>query len=218
MARGLIFDCDGVLVDSEPLAAVEIEALMQRLGAPITRDRIYDEFLGRSFTTIIDAAQRHGVDLQPALPSYAEALALRLRRELRPVPGMAEALAELSGPRAVASSSAPDRLRLSLSLTGLAPLFGPHVYSATQVARGKPEPDLFLFAARHLGIAPADCVVIEDSPAGLRAARAAGMRVIGFLGGSHAAPAHLAQKLAALSPDALIDHARDLPKTLARLG
>ncbi|MBT0782140.1 MULTISPECIES: HAD-IA family hydrolase [Paracoccus] len=218
MARGLIFDCDGVLVDSEPLAAAEIEALLQGLGAPITRARIYDEFLGRSFSTIVEAARDQGVDLGPALPGYAEALALRFRRELRPVPGMAEALAQLSGPRAVASSSAPERLQLSLSLTGLAPLFGPHVYSATQVARGKPEPDLFLFAARHLGIAPADCVVIEDSPAGLRAARAAGMRVIGFLGGSHAAPARLAEKLAALAPDALIDQARDLPKTLAGLG
>ncbi|WP_449044857.1 HAD-IA family hydrolase [Paracoccus versutus] len=218
MARGLIFDCDGVLVDSEPLAAAEIEALLQGLGAPITRARIYDEFLGRSFSAIVEAARDQGVDLGPALPGYAEALALRFRRELRPVPGMAEALAQLSGPRAVASSSAPERLQLSLSLTGLAPLFGPHVYSATQVARGKPEPDLFLFAARHLGIAPADCVVIEDSPAGLRAARAAGMRVIGFLGGSHAAPARLAEKLAALAPDALIDQARDLPKTLAGLG
>ena len=218
MARGLIFDCDGVLVDSEPLAAAEIEALLQGLGAPITRARIYDEFLGRSFSAIVEAARDQGVDLGPALPGYAEALALRFRRELRPVPGMAEALAQLLGPRAVASSSAPERLQLSLSLTGLAPLFGPHVYSATQVARGKPEPDLFLFAARHLGIAPADCVVIEDSPAGLRAARAAGMRVIGFLGSSHAAPARLAEKLAALAPDALIDQARDLPKTLAGLG
>ena len=218
MVRGLIFDCDGVLVDSEPLAVAEIEALLQRLGAPIPRARIYDEFLGRSFSTIVEAAEGQGVDLRPAVPGYAEALALRFRRELRPVPGMAETVAQLSGPRAVASSSAPDRLRLSLSLTGLAPLFGPHVYSATQVARGKPAPDLFLFTARHLGIVPADCVVIEDSPAGLRAARAAGMRVIGFLGGSHAAPARLAEKLAALAPDALIDHARDLPKTLAGLG
>jgi len=218
LARGLIFDCDGVLVDSEPLAAAEIEAMLTRLGAPISRARIYDEFLGRSFSTIVATLQGQGIDLRPALPGYAEALALRFRRELRPVAGMAEMLAQLPGLRAVASSSAPERLSLSLSLTGLGPLFGPHVYSAAQVARGKPAPDLFLFAARHLGVAPRDCVVIEDSPAGLAAARAAGMRVIGFLGGSHAAPAGLARKLAALAPDALIDHARDLPKTLAGLG
>ncbi|SIQ80339.1 haloacid dehalogenase superfamily, subfamily IA, variant 3 with third motif having DD or ED [Paracoccus thiocyanatus] len=218
MARGLIFDCDGVLVDSEPLAAAEIKAMLDRLGLPISHARIYDEFLGRSFSTVVAAARGQGLDLGPALPGYAEALALRFRRDLRPVPGMAEVLAQLPGPRAVASSSAPERLRLSLAVTGLAPLFGPHVYSAAQVAHGKPAPDLFLFAARHLGVAPADCVVIEDSPAGLAAARAAGMRVVGFLGGSHAAPARLAEKLAALRPDALIDQARDLPKTLADLG
>jgi len=214
VARGLIFDCDGVLVDSEPLAAAEIGALLQGQGAPITLARIYDEFLGRSFSTITDAARAHGVDLGPALPGYATALAERFRRELQPVHGMAEVLARLSGPRAVASSSAPERLSLSLSLTGLASFFGQHVYSAVQVSRGKPAPDLFLFAAKKLGVDPADCVVIEDSPAGLRAARAAGMRVIGFLGGSHAGPARLAEKLAQLAPDALIDRASDLPKTL----
>ncbi|MFC3568848.1 HAD-IA family hydrolase [Paracoccus simplex] len=217
MVRGLIFDCDGVLVDSEPLAVAELEILLQGLGAPISSARIYDEFLGRSVSTIIEAARGYGIDLGPALPGFSAALARRFRRDLRPIPGMVEVLAQLSGPRAVASSSAPDRLALSLALTGLAPLFGPHVYSATQVERGKPAPDLFLFAAGHLGVAPADCVVIEDSPAGLRAARAAGMRVIGFLGGSHADQARLAGKLAAENPDALIDHARDLPKTLAGL-
>lgn len=219
MARGLIFDCDGVLVDSEPLAVAELEALLRGVGVAIGPARIYDEFLGRSVSAIVEAAARdHAVDLRPALPAYATALARRFRRELRPVPGMADALAQLPDPRAVASSSAPERLELSLALTGLAPLFGPHVYSATQVARGKPAPDLFLFAAGHLGLAPADCVVIEDSPAGLRAARAAGMRAIGFLGGSHAQPARLAERLAAENPDALIDHAGDLPKTLAGMG
>ncbi|WJS84275.1 HAD-IA family hydrolase [Paracoccus sp. TOH] len=217
MVRGLIFDCDGVLVDSEPLAVAELEILLQGLGAPISSARIYDEFLGRSVSTIVEAARGYGIDLGPALPGFSAALARRFRRDLRPIPGMVEVLAQLSGPRAVASSSAPDRLALSLALTGLAPLFGPHVYSATQVEHGKPAPDLFLFAAGHLGVAPADCVVIEDSPAGLRAARAAGMRVIGFLGGSHADQARLAGKLAAENPDALIDHARDLPKTLAGL-
>lgn len=218
MVQGLIFDCDGVLVDSEPLAVEELQSLLCGLGVPIDSTRIYDEFLGRSITTIVQAAREHGVDMAPALPAFSQALAQRFRRDLRPVAGMPEALARIQGPRAVASSSAPDRLGLSLALTGLAPLFGPHVYSATQVRNGKPAPDLFLLAAARLGIAPGDCVVIEDSPAGLRAARAAGMRAIGFLGGSHAGVAHLAEKLAAERPDALIDHAADLPKTLAGLG
>ena len=219
MARGLIFDCDGVLVDSEALAAAELEAMFARLGATVPADRIYRDFLGRSVQTIVQAAARdHALDLAPALPGFSAALAERFRRELHPVPGMARAISGLPGPRAVASSSAPERLALTLGLTGLAALFGPHVYSATQGRNGKPAPDLFLLAADRLGIAPQDCIVIEDSPAGILAARAAGMRVVGFLGGSHAVPAQLARRLAELNPDALIEHAADLPNTLTRLG
>ncbi|MDS9467726.1 HAD family hydrolase [Paracoccus sp. MBLB3053] len=219
MTQALIFDCDGVLVDSEPLAVIELLAMLDRIGAPVDSARIYDEFLGRSIQTIIDAVARDfAVDVRPALPGYREALAQRLGRELKAVDGMAEMIADCDAPRAVASSSAPDRLALSLRLTGIAPLFGPHVYSATQVRNGKPAPDLFLLAASSLGVEPRDCVVIEDSPAGIHAARAAGMRCIGFLGGSHAAPARLRERLAALAPDALIEHARELPNTLARLG
>ncbi|RDW12731.1 hydrolase, partial [Paracoccus thiocyanatus] len=95
MARGLIFDCDGVLVDSEPLAAAEIKAMLDRLGLSISHARIYEEFLGRSFSTVVAAARGQGLDLGPALPGYAEALALRFRRDLRAVPGMAEVLAQL---------------------------------------------------------------------------------------------------------------------------
>lgn len=218
MARGLIFDCDGVLVDSEPLAVAELQAMFATLGTQMPEARIYEQFLGRSMQTLIESAARDGLDLSRALPGFTQALAARFRRELRPVQGMAETIAALPGPRAVASSSAPERLALSLSLTGLAPLFGGHVYSAAQVARGKPAPDLFLFAAAHLGLDPGDCVVIEDSPAGIAAARAAGMQVVGFLGGAHAGPAGLAARLAALGPDALIAHAGELPDTLARLG
>jgi HAD superfamily hydrolase (TIGR01509 family) len=217
--RGLIYDCDGVLVDSEPLAVIELAAMLRNMGAPVDQTRIYDEFLGRSVQTIIDAmALDFGIDVMPAMPRYAKSLAARFRRELQPVAGIAGIVAQIDGPRAVASSSAPERLALSLGLTGLAPLFGPHVYSATQVQNGKPAPDLFLFAADHLGLAPSDCVVIEDSPAGILGAQAAGMRVIGFLGGSHAAPARLRERLSALNPDALIEHARDLPNTLAAMG
>ena len=219
MVRGLIFDCDGVLVDSEPLAVAELQTMFGRLGVPMPPERIYRDFLGRSLQTIVDAAaQDHGLDLAPELPGFAQGLAARFGHDLLPVPGMAAAIAALPGPRAVASSSAPDRLALSLSLTGLAPLFGAHVYSASQVRNGKPAPDLFLLAAERLRISPADCVVIEDSPAGIAAARAAGMRVVGFLGGAHAGPARLAERLSRLRPDALVEHAAELPNTLARLG
>ena len=110
--------------------------------------------------------------------------------------------------RCVASSSAPARLRHSLSLTGLLRYFEPHVFSATQVARGKPAPDLFLFAAASMQRAPAACVVIEDSVPGVQAAVAAGMRVIGFTGGGHCRPGH-AERLRAAGRD------RDLPMTCA---
>ncbi len=219
MRQGLIFDCDGVLVDSEPLAAEGVRAMFARLGVPLSLDRIYRDFLGRSGEVIVEmAAREHALDVTREISACDEDLRRSFRRELRPVPGMAQALAALEGPRAVASSSAPDRLALSLEVTGLAPFFGPHVYSASQVRNGKPAPDLFLFAARNLGADPAACVVVEDSPAGVRAARAAGMRVVGFLGGGHAAPAGLAERLAALKPDALIEHAGELPDALARLG
>lgn len=217
--RGLIFDCDGVLVDSETLAAAELVALFARMGVTMTAQQLYRDFLGRSIQTIVDTAARdYALDLAPELPCFTARLATRFGHELRPVPGMAEVIAALPGARAVASSSAPDRLALSLRVTGLAPLFGDHVYSATQVAHGKPAPDLFLLAAARLGLAPEDCVVIEDSPAGIRAAQAAGMRVLGFLGGAHAGPAELARHLAALQPDALVERAADLPNTLAQLG
>lgn len=219
MPRGLIFDCDGVLVDSEPLAAAELATAMRSLGAPVDQARVYDDYLGRSVRYVIQSALRDlSIDLAPAMPGYAESLANRFRHELRPIPGMAGVLAQLTGPRAVASSSTPERLALTLGITGLARFFGSHVYSATMVENGKPAPDLFLLAAERLGVAPKDCVVIEDSPAGIMAAKAAGMRVIGFLGGSHAVPARLAQRLADLKPDALIEHAGVLPNTLAELG
>jgi len=215
----VIFDCDGVLVDSEPLAAKEWASVLGAMGLPIDIDRIYREFLGRSTVTMINAAQRdYDVDLRPALPDFSVRLENAFRDALTPIPGIAEVLAELRVPHAVASSSAFERIQLSLELTGLRRFFGDHVYSSTMVKNGKPAPDLFLFAADKLGVAPADCVVIEDSPAGVTAAQAAGMRVIGFLGGSHAERARLAERLAVLEPDAVIEHASDLPNTLARMS
>lgn len=197
----------------------ELMRIIAHHDLPISEAQAYDLFLGTSTRhEIACLRQRYGVDITADLASYRSRLADRFRSELRPIPGMAEVLARLDGPRAVASSSDPQRLRLSLGLTGLWDRFAPHVYSASMVRNGKPAPDLFLLAAQKLGARPADCVVIEDSPAGIRAARAAGMRVIGFLGGAHARPARLSQKLAALQPDALVEHAADLPDTLLRMG
>lgn len=197
----------------------ELMRVIETRRIPITEAQAYDLFLGTSGSHEIAYLRDHyGVDITPDLTDHRARLADRFRAALQPIPGIAEALAQLRGPRAVASSSSPDRLRLSLGLTGLWDAFAPHVYSATMVAHGKPAPDLFLLAAARLRADPADCVVIEDSPAGIRAARAAGMRVVGFLGGGHARPARLAQRLAALKPDALVEHAADLPETLQQMG
>ncbi len=117
----------------------------------------------------------------------------------------------------VASSSQPERIRLSLSVTGLVDIVGPHIFSAAMVAKGKPAPDLFLHAAHEMGAAASACLVVEDSPAGIAAAHEAGMRVFGFVGGSHAAPGRLADRLAALAPERIFDDMTLLP-SLVREG
>ncbi len=140
----------------------------------------------------------------------------RFRRELQPVDGVRAAIEVLPYARCVASSSTPERLHLSLDVTGLAPLFGDRVFSADQVENGKPAPDLFLLAAQRCAVTPAGCIVIEDLVLGIEAARAAGMVAIGFAGASHA-NAELAAKLAAAGADFVIRAMADLPGAVRRL-
>ena len=185
--RTVIFDCDGVLVDSERLIQEVDMAMIAELGWPITREEILSEHLGRTSTEVAANIERH---LGRALPpdfhavrdaAYTEAF----RASLVEVPGVRGAVCELQEmgwQTCVASSGSHARMRLTLGLTGLRALFEGRVYSADDVARGKPAPDLFLHAASDLGVAPARCVVVEDSPSGVAAARAAGMPVIGFAG------------------------------------
>jgi HAD superfamily hydrolase (TIGR01509 family) len=145
-----------------------------------------------------------------ALERMRQRLYAAVRAELAPIPGIDETLAALKVPFCVASSSQPERIRLSLEVTGLLPRFEDRIFSSTMVARGKPEPDLFLHAAEQIGFAPADCLVVEDSPAGIRAARAGGMRVVAFIGASHATDPTWRERIAALGPDRVIDDMRDL--------
>ncbi|MFD1794846.1 HAD family hydrolase [Paracoccus aurantiacus] len=216
----LLFDCDGVLVDSEPISVTELAVSLRDAGADISDAEVFARMIGRPINEIVAIIRdEQGVDATPRLSEYRGRVSDRFEAELRAVPGIARAIRALPpGPRAVASSSTPQRLEQMLRLTGLWDDFAPHVYSASEVERGKPAPDLFLFAARKLGVNPADCVVIEDSPAGIRAARSAGMRVIAFLGGSHAEAAGLARQFSALSPDAVIADPRELSDTLSRLA
>ncbi len=216
----VIFDCDGVLVDSEPLSVLAMQAMMARHGCEISEEVIYDRLLGRSLLSATAIFRDDfGVDLSPAdMETWRADLYRRFQEKLRPVPHIAQALRELRRPVCVASSSQPERIALSLELTGLLPWFAPHLFSATMVARGKPAPDLFLYAAAQMNTPPARCVVVEDSPAGVAAAKAAGMRVVGFCGGAHAGPAGLTRKLRALGPDALLADMRELPQTVENFG
>lgn len=212
----VIFDCDGVLVDSEPLSLEVMLAVLAEAGCTLDSATGYQEFLGKSLGSVDEWLKRErGVEMTPAmLAAMRQRLLARFERELQPTPGVAEAIAALDLPVCVASSSQPDRIRLSLRVTGLLPLFEPHIFSATMVKNGKPAPDLFLHAAREMGVAPEDCVVIEDSPAGLTAARAAGMRSVAYVGGSHAGPANLRQSVEILAPMAIISDMGDLPQRI----
>ena len=213
----LIFDCDGVLVDSEPLACQVDAEVLTASGFPFTADEIRDRFVG---TSLSDMLARIEAEHGRALPeNFAERLTrtllLRFEDELKPVPGVREAILALPHRRCVASSSTPDRIALSLRVTGLAELFE-GIFSAVEVKRGKPAPDLFLHAAARMGVAPEDCLVIEDSRFGVAAARAAGMRAIGFTGGGHCGPDHDAA-LREAGASLIVTHMRDLPAAVTAL-
>lgn len=213
----LIFDCDGVLVDSEPIANKILSETLTALGRPITARECLRTQVGRSLADILretEALVGHVLPGNVADEMNARLFA-RFRRELRAIEGVAEALAALPGPRCLASSSRPERIDLALSVTGLASSFQ-HRFSAIQVAHGKPAPDLFLLAAHEMGAAPSRAIVIEDSVAGVVAARAAGMRAIGFVGGGHAT-SDLAARLKAAGAEHVIAVMRDLPATISSL-
>jgi HAD superfamily hydrolase (TIGR01509 family) len=188
----VIFDCDGVLVDSEMIFARVLGACLSAAGFPATADEALGLGFGKnreSLTTAVESQFRR------ALPeNFFDVLRARTAEvfgcELEPMPGVGDLLAALPGPCSVASNGHLDRVRERLALTGLLRFFDPHVFSATQVASGKPAPDLFLYAAARLHTQPDGCLVVEDSIAGVEAAHAAGMPAVGFHGGSHCPAGH----------------------------
>ena len=183
----IIFDCDGVLVDSEILSADVLIALLAPLGIAIDRAHVRAHFLGRSFPTVAAGLRKTaGVPLPDDFEAtYRAALLQRFEIELHPTPGVVSMLADLRLPVCVATSSSPQRVARALAITGLAKRFGRHVFTASEVARGKPFPDIFLHAARQMHADPHATLVVEDSPPGLSAAQAAGMAVLAYTGGSH---------------------------------
>lgn len=188
----VIFDCDGVLVDSELISARVLIEQLEREGIDVDFSYVQQHFLGRSFATVASGIRdRFDYDLPADFEGrYRDGLVRAFQSELRLVDGVEAVLDSLSVPACVATSSSEARARRTLELTGLASRFREKTFTATQVARGKPAPDLFLHAAKSMGVSPLHCLVIEDSLPGVKAALAAGMRVWRFTGASHMATDH----------------------------
>jgi HAD superfamily hydrolase (TIGR01509 family) len=185
----VIFDCDGVLVDSEPIANRELAQALSEIGLATTPESSMRDYMGRSWAACVEIfSERLGRPLPPGFESdFWERLEAAFHRELEPVPGIHDALARIPTPICVASSGRIDKMRITLGKTGLWERFEGRIFSAADVPRAKPFPDLFLHAAARMGAAPGDCAVVEDSPRGVEAGVAAGMRVLGFAARSDAA-------------------------------
>jgi HAD superfamily hydrolase (TIGR01509 family) len=222
LISAVIFDCDGVLVDSEVLA-LEVElSMLAEQGLTFEREDYVTRFMGLSyeaFHDVIDAEAQRRIG-RPISDTIRGELATRLRQtmiaRLTEVPGAGVAVAATPLLKAVASSSTKEGLERKLRQVGLWSHFEPHVYSADHVKNAKPAPDLFLHAAQELGVAPAECLVLEDSVNGVTAARAAGMRVWGFLGGGHAHDG-LGARLTAAGAERLVADWPEAARLLAAL-
>lgn len=215
----LLSDCDGVIVDSEVVAeAVMVEVLQQAFDVPDLLPYMHDMFGHR----VIDIIRIVEVRLERPLDDARRAelqrsIDTRIAAMSPPMPGTLETYQALGLPIAVVSNSAFHRLLSSVEHAGMLALAGTHIYSAEDVGRPKPAPDGYLHAARQLGFAPQACLVIEDSPTGVRAARAAGMRVLGFLGGGHIRSTHRAMLVEA-GAHALFDRMSELPGLIERMN
>jgi len=181
----VIFDCDGVLVESERIAVRIDVVVLAKLGWALSEAEVIERFVGRSDEYMVGEIERELGHTLPAgweaefAPLYREAF----EAELAPVDGIVDALEQLELPTCVASSSSHERIRYTLARTGLLERFDGRIFSAGDVANGKPAPDLFLHAAAAMGALPSACAVVEDSRWGVDAARAAGMRVFAYAGG-----------------------------------
>ena len=215
----VIFDCDGVLVDSEVISCRAHAETLTRHGYRITEQQVLERFLGvsdREARAIIEA--EIGRRLPDDFEAQVKHATLKFYEgDLRAIMYIADALAAIDLPKCVASSGTMEKITHGLTCAGLYDTLAPHIFSATQVERGKPAPDLFLFAAEQMRASPLRCVVIEDSVPGVTGARAAGMTVLGFHGGSHCLPGH-ADKLRAAGANVTFDDMRQLPGLIAATG
>ncbi|MCK1641823.1 HAD family hydrolase [Bradyrhizobium sp. 157] len=215
----VIFDCDGVLVDSEVISCRAHAETLTRHGYPITAEQVLERFLGVSDREARQTIER---EIDRRLPDDFEqqvkAATLRFYAgDLQAIAHVGEAIGAIALPKCVASSGTPEKIRHGLTCAGLYDQLAPHVFSATQVSRGKPAPDLFLFAAKQMNTSPERCIVIEDSVPGVTGGRAAGMTVLGFQGGSHCRPGY-GDRLHDAGAVAVFDDMRQLPALIRKMG
>jgi HAD superfamily hydrolase (TIGR01509 family) len=183
----VIFDCDGVLVDSELLSAKMVIEVLGEIGIHVDLPLVYKTFVGHSFTTVAAGfAQKLGRNI-PAnfVEEYRRRLLESFDLQLKKMPGIEAVLNQLNVPKCVATGSSPTRVAKSLEVTGLSVRFTNCVFTTSMVAKGKPAPDIFLHAAKTMGVHPENCLVIEDSTAGVDGGKAAGMTTWQFKGGVH---------------------------------
>jgi HAD superfamily hydrolase (TIGR01509 family) len=214
----LICDCDGVIIDSEIvceriLAAALGEAYPGRDLVPALSG-----CFGLQTTAVLERVVAHMGEPLPEgfFGRLDREIVAALQREAAAIEGVREALEQIELPVAIASNSSPDWIELSVARAGLAQRVGSAIFSADRVPQPKPAPDVYLLAAREMGVAPARCLVVEDSRSGVTAARAAGMAVIGFLGASHIPPRH-GEDLLALGARVLVEHMKALPRAVVEL-
>jgi len=213
----VIFDCDGVLVDSETIALGQTRHALGEIGLTLTHAEAIDQLLGFSLDSIIRRAE---TALSGALPSefrndLSRDILARFAIELKGIEGVRQAVAALTCKICVASSSPLERIRLALSVAGYDGLFEPHIFSASMAARGKPHPDLFLHAAQEMGARPDRCLVIEDSAPGIMSAVNARMQVFGFVGGSHFSGLAQGERLRGAGAALVFDDMSHLPALVA---
>ncbi|MFB9950295.1 HAD family hydrolase [Rhizobium puerariae] len=217
----IIFDCDGVLVDSEIIAAQVESRLLTEAGYPIGIEEMGERFAGMTWKNILLAVEKEAnIPLSASLLDKSEKLLdARLARDVKIIDGVKFALARLTTQRCICSNSGSQRLDMMLEKVGLKPYFAPHIYSAKELGpdRVKPKPDIFLHAAEQFKVSPGRVLVIEDSVHGIHGARAAGMRVVGFTGASHTYPSH-ADRLTDAGAETVISRMVDLPAVVAALG
>jgi HAD superfamily hydrolase (TIGR01509 family) len=214
----IIFDCDGVLVDSEVISCRAHAEVLSRHGYPITSQQVFDRFLGRStHQAHLEVEAELGRSLPEDFHSQLQDEVFRsFAATLEAVPHIHDALDAIEQPVCVASSGSQQRMRISLGRVGLYDRFVPNIFSAMQVRNGKPAPDLFLFAARQMASLPERCLVIEDSVPGVTGALAAGMTVLGFHGGSHCGP-NYAESLRAAGALMAFGDMRQLPRLIEEI-